>query len=437
MAESYTLYELNSMLSAAVSEAFPKNYWVTAEISELRENSSGHCYLEFIQKDELGNSVARARANIWAGTYRKLLPFFEHSTGIHLTAGIKVLVCVKVTFDPLYQYSLTVWDIDPAYTIGDMELRRNMILNRLEEEGVIDDNKELDLSPIPQRIAVISSPTAAGYGDFCHQLNNNAGGYAFYPTLFKAIMQGEQSPKSVIEALNKVYENAHLFDCVVIIRGGGASSELNCFDDYDLALNITQFPLPVIVGIGHERDITVLDYVAYKSIKTPTAVAEYLISQMAVSDEYLNELRGEIVERVKDALTQARHNISTIENKIPSVITTRIERERSRLSAQQNQLTMGINSKVSKEQVSVATKVATIKALFERVIEREKNRIAMIDSRVELLSPDAILKRGYSITVKNGYPVKSVQEIETEDNINIIFADGEAVAEIKKRENYG
>ena len=264
MPENITLYELNNMLSVAVSNAFPKQYKVAAEISELRENNSGHCYMELIEKDDMGNTVAKARANIWAATYRKLRPFFEHSTGISLTAGIKVLVTVKVGFDPLYHYSLTVWDIDPAYTVGDMAIRRTQILNRLTQEGVIDDNKSLTLSPVPQKIAVISSATAAGYGDFCDQLKNNLYHYKFYPILFKALMQGERSAESIIEALNSVYENIDKFDCVVIIRGGGATSELNCFDDYNLALNVSQFPLPVIVGIGHERDTTVLDFVAYK-----------------------------------------------------------------------------------------------------------------------------------------------------------------------------
>ncbi|MBO5720324.1 MAG: exodeoxyribonuclease VII large subunit, partial [Bacteroidales bacterium] len=315
MAENITLYELNNMLSIVVGNAFQKQYKVAAEISELRVNSSGHCYMELVEKDDQGNTVAKARANIWANTYRKLRPFFEYSTGIQLKAGIKILVTVKVSFDPLYHYSLTVWDIDPAYTIGDMAMRRAQILNRLSEEGVIDDNKSLTLSAIPQKIAVISSATAAGFGDFCNQIENNSQGYVFYPILFKALMQGEQSAESIIAALNRIYDNANMFDCVVIIRGGGATSELNCFDDYELALNITQFPLPVIVGIGHERDTTVLDYVAYKSVKTPTAVAEFLISSIASSDGYINELSGEIRDRIKNLLNDAKLKLSTIENK--------------------------------------------------------------------------------------------------------------------------
>lgn len=432
MPENITLYELNNMLSVAVNNAFPKQYKVAAEISELRENNSGHCYMELIEKDDMGNTVAKARANIWAATYRKLRPFFEYSTGISLTAGIKVLVTVKVGFDPIYHYSLTVWDIDPAYTVGDMAIRRTQILNRLSEEGVIDDNKSLTLSPVPQKIAVISSATAAGYGDFCDQLKNNSYQYKFYPVLFKALMQGERSADSVIEALNRVYENIDKFDCVVIIRGGGATSELNCFDDYNLALNITQFPLPVIVGIGHERDTTVLDFVAYKSVKTPTAVAEYLISTLAESDAYLNELSGEIIERIKNLLSENQLALSLIESKIPSLITSKVEREQNRLSQLQSRVMMEIQSQVTKEQIRVATLGTALKNQIERSIERQLNRVANLETNISLLSPNKILERGYSIAVKDGFLIKSVSEINRGDSLKLIFADGEAETEVKK-----
>ncbi|MBR4119481.1 MAG: exodeoxyribonuclease VII large subunit [Bacteroidales bacterium] len=433
MPENITLYELNNMLSVAVSNAFPKQYKVAAEISELRENSSGHCYIELIEKDDMGNTVAKARANIWAATYRKLRPFFEHSTGISLTAGIKVLVTVKVGFDPLYHYSLTVWDIDPAYTVGDMAIRRTQILNRLSEEGIIDDNKSLALSPVPQKIAVISSATAAGYGDFCDQLRNNSYQYKFYPVLFKALMQGERSAESVIEALNRVYENIDKFDCVVIIRGGGATSELNCFDDYNLAMNITQFPLPVIVGIGHERDTTVLDYVAYKSVKTPTAVAEYLISTLAESESYLNELSGEIVERIKGLLSESLLTLSLIENKMPSLITNKVEREQNRLSQLQSRVMVGVQSQVATEQIKIATLGTSLKSQLQRTIEKELNRVSNLETNITLLSPDKILERGYSIAVKDGFPVKSVSEVSEGDTLKLIFADGEAETEVTKR----
>ena len=435
MAENITLYELNNMLSIVVGNAFQKQYKVAAEISELRVNSSGHCYMELVEKDDQGNTVAKARANIWAATFRKLQPFFEYSTGITLKAGIKILITVKVSFDPLYHYSLTVWDIDPAYTIGDMAMRRTQILNRLSEEGVIDDNKSLLLTSLPQRIAVISSATAAGYGDFCDQLKKNAKGYVFYPVLFKALMQGEQAAESIIGAMNRVYSNMELFDCVVIIRGGGATSDLNCFDDYNLALNITQFPLPVIVGIGHERDITVLDYVAHKSIKTPTAVAEFLISQIANCDEYLNELNGEIADRIKDILSDEKLTLSALESQLPSLVINKIEKERNSLSLLQSRLLLNIRERVGNEKVRLASTYTSIKEKFERTIERETNRISNIENKIELLSPDRILKRGYSISIKDGYAIKSASELKEGDNIKVIFADGEAESEVKKVKN--
>lgn len=435
MAENITLYELNNMLSIVVGNAFQKQYKVAAEISELRVNGSGHCYIELIEKDEQGNTVAKARANIWAATFRKLQPFFEYSTGISLKAGIKVLLTVKVSFDPLYHYSLTVWDIDPAYTIGDMAMRRTQILNRLAEEGVIDDNKSLTLPPVPKRIAVISSATAAGYGDFCDQLKKNVKGYVFYPVLFKALMQGEQTSESIINAMNRIYDNMELFDCVVIIRGGGATSDLNCFDDYNLALNIAQFPLPVIVGIGHERDITVLDYVAYKSIKTPTAVAEFLISQIAASDDYLNELSGEIADRIKDILGEEKLSLASIENQLPSLVINKIERERNSLEQLQSRVLLNIRERVGREQIKLATVHISLIDKFERAIERESNRVANIEKSIELLSPDRILKRGYSISVKDGFPVKSVTELKEGDNIKVVFADGEAETEVKNLKN--
>lgn len=436
MAEHVTLYELNNLLSVAVNNAFPRQFKVAGEISELRENNSGHCYLELIEKDSSGNIVAKARANIWAATYRKLRPFFEYSTGISLRAGIKVLLSVKVNFDPLYHYSLTVWDIDPAYSVGDMALHRTQILNRLREEGVIDDNKSLILPATPQRIAVISSATAAGYGDFCDQLKNNTSHFVFYPVLFKALMQGESAADSVVDALNRIYQNIDLFDCVVIIRGGGATSELNCFDDYNLAFNITQFPIPVIVGIGHERDTTVLDYVAYQSVKTPTAVAEFLISTLAEAYSIIDELSGEISERIKNLLSEERLKLSTIERVLPSLVINKVERERNTISQLQSRVISAIQSRVNKEQLWMATTSSSLKNAFGRVVEREENRVSTLETKIELLSPDTILKRGYSISVKDGVVIKGISDIKESDNIKVIFADGEAEAEVKNINRY-
>ena len=280
--QEFSLLELNNRVKGAVLNAFPETCWVRAEMSDVRTNAaSGHCYLEFIEKSAItGQLVAKARGSIWAKTFRMLKPYFEMETGQMFASGLKVLVKVSVEFHELYGYSLTVLDIDPAYTLGDMIRKRMEIIRQLKEEGVFTLNKELPFPTLPKRVAVITSPTAAGYEDFLNQLANNKEGYPFYTKLFPALMQGERTEESVIAALDGVYRHADCFDVVVIIRGGGATSDLNSFDSYLLAANCAQFPLPIITGIGHERDDTILDMVAHTRMKTPTAVAEFLIGQM-------------------------------------------------------------------------------------------------------------------------------------------------------------
>ena len=279
--DALSLYELNNLVRSRLEHAFPEEYWVQAELSDVRSNATGHCYLELIEKDARGNNlIARARAMIWNQVYRLLKPYFEQETGQAFVSGLKVLVKVTVGFHELYGYSLTILDIDPSYTLGDMARRRREILAKLEEEGVLTLNKELEMPLLPQRIAVISSATAAGYGDFCNQLAGNPYGYVFYPRLFPAMMQGERVEESIIGALNRIYSHAEAWDVVVIIRGGGATSDLSNFDSYLLAANCAQFPLPIITGIGHERDDTVIDAVAHTRVKTPTAAAEYLIARV-------------------------------------------------------------------------------------------------------------------------------------------------------------
>ena len=288
---TYSLLEFNAVLRSAVAGAFPDKYWISAEISELHVNAAGHCYLELIEKDSRGATVARQRAMIWAAVYRLLKPYFEQETGYRLAAGIKVLVQVSVSFHELYGMSLAICDINPTYTLGDAARKRAEILRRLTEEGVAEMNRELPVPLVPQRIAVVSSGTAAGYGDFIDQLQNNPYRYIFYPVLFPAVMQGERTEASIIDALNRIYAFADNFDCVVIIRGGGATSDLGSFDSYPLAVNVAQFPLPVIVGIGHDRDETVLDYVAAVRVKTPTAAAEWLVARAHETDLRIDALR--------------------------------------------------------------------------------------------------------------------------------------------------
>ena len=279
--ETITLQELNGRVKSTLQFEMPDAYWVQAEISGISPSGQGHCYLELVQKDTTGRTfLAKAKANVWRNTWLKLKPYFEAETGESLKVGMKVLLQVTVTFHEVYGYSLVVWDIDPTYTMGDMARRRKEILDQLAKDGVIGLNRELEIPMLPQRIAVISSATAAGYGDFCNQLASNVYGFRFYVKLFQAAMQGDDVERSVIAALDAVAARMDDFDVVIIIRGGGAVSELSCFDSYNLAYNIANFPLPVITGIGHERDDTVADVVAHTKVKTPTAAAEFIISKV-------------------------------------------------------------------------------------------------------------------------------------------------------------
>jgi len=291
---SITLSELSERIQETIKLNFDTPVWIRAEISELRENPNGHCYLEFVEKDTNTDFLlAKSKATIWSSTYRMLKPYFENSTGQMLRAGLNVLVAVTVEFHGVYGFSLNVRDIDPTFTIGEMAARRLKIIRQLEEDGIADMNKQLDFPRRPQRIAIISSPTAAGYGDFIDQLRNEVSNFAFYTRLFPAVMQGEQAENSIISALEKIFNHSELFDVVVIIRGGGATTDLACFDSYELALNCAQFPLPIIAGIGHQRDVSILDMVAHTSVKTPTAAAELLI-------EYMQQTENEVLNLIAD-----------------------------------------------------------------------------------------------------------------------------------------
>ncbi|MBQ8520993.1 MAG: exodeoxyribonuclease VII large subunit, partial [Bacteroides sp.] len=316
--QALSLYELNNLVKQSIRKNLPDTYWVQAELSDVRSNYSGHCYLEFVQKDASGNHlIAKARGTIWSNVYKMLKPYFEQETGQAFASGIKVLVRVSVEFHELYGHSLTVTDIDPTYTVGDMVRKRREILRQLEEEGVLHMNKELEMPLLPQRIAVVSSATAAGYGDFCNQLEHNPYGLVFYPKLFPAIMQGDRVEESVIGALNTIYAQLDAWDVVVIIRGGGATSDLSGFDTYDLAANCAQFPLPIITGIGHERDDTVIDAVAHTRVKTPTAAAEYLIAQMYESALTLEDYAHRIVGQVEGRMKQEKHRLARLTERIP------------------------------------------------------------------------------------------------------------------------
>src|SRR5690554_145034 len=308
--QSLSLTELNGMVRDAIQQLLLETYWLRAETSDVRRNRNGHCYLEFVEKNDVTDYIiAKARGVIWSNVFEMLSQYFEQETGQQLTAGLNVLVRVSVVFHELYGYSLNVLDIEPSFTLGEIARNRQRVISRLEQEGVLTLNKELTLPELVNRIAVISSPTAAGFEDFSHQLDKNRLGFKFYTKLFPAIMQGDRSESSIIEALEKIFIHREYFDVVAIIRGGGASADLNCFDSYLLANNIAQFPLPVISGIGHERDVTVVDVVSYTRAKTPTAVAEFLIDQLSQSATELIEFQERVVAESEDRILKEKSDL--------------------------------------------------------------------------------------------------------------------------------
>lgn len=408
--DSLSLYDLNALVRRSIEQCLPDEFWVQAELSDVRTNSTGHCYLEFVQKDPRSNNlIAKARGTIWANVFRLLKPYFEEATGQAFVSGIKVLVQVTVNFHELYGYSLTVQDIDPTYTLGDMARRRREILKQLEEEGVLTLNKELEMPRLPRRIAVISSPTAAGYDDFCHQLQNNPRGFYFYTELFPALMQGDRVEESILSALDKINARLPEFDVVVIIRGGGASSDLSGFDTYLLAAACAQFPLPIITGIGHERDDTVLDSVAHTRVKTPTAAAEYLIEIMNEAADELELLANRLHQGVRNLLSQEQRKLVTYKNRIPSAAYRRISGANIALLTAKRDIAQAVTSSLS----------------------RRRHRLELLQQRIADASPEKLLARGYSITLKDGKVVKDANELHPDDEIVTRLQRGEFTSIVK------
>ena len=399
---SISLSELTGQIQAVIRQNFSNIIWVRAEISELRENG-GHCYLELIEKEsDSDHIIAKVRANIWSGTYRMLKPYFESSTGESFRAGMTVLVSVVVEFNGLYGFSLNIRDIDPVFTIGELAARRMEIIRQLEAEGIADMNKELSFPVLPQRLAIISSETAAGYGDFCDQLNANSRNYAFYPKLFPAIMQGMQAELSIIQALEKIYDHIDLFDVVVIIRGGGATTDLSCFDSYNLALNCAQFPLPIIAGIGHQRDVSILDMVAHTSVKTPTAAAEFLISNLDEAEDMINEFAHQLSNIASNATKNEERRLEMTGLRIKQAARTGFLKETNLLS----------------------TYLFKIKNYAQNKMVHESSRLNLIQTKIETHSPKFLTERGYTITTMNGKRLTSTQEIKTCDKITTHLPDG-------------
>jgi exodeoxyribonuclease VII large subunit len=450
-----SLFELNNQVKSGMRELFPGNFWITGEISELNVNQSGHCYLELVEKKpETEQITARAKATIWAFTFRMLRPYFESVTGQRFSAGIKIMVQVSVEFHEVYGYSLNIKDIDPNFTLGDLSRKRQEIIQRLHDEGVFHLNKELNIPLVPQRIAVISSETAAGYGDFMDQLTKNRSGYQFTVHLFQAYMQGEGAEQSIINALERIFEAVDEYDLVIIIRGGGSQADLNCFNSYWLSYHITQFPLPVITGIGHERDETIADLVAHTNLKTPTAVAEFIINAVLEFDEYLNQLKNQVFSLSSDLLATWKDETGRLSRTIISLAKLRMSKEDHKIESfalmsrkslkgylqKNHQRLADVKDEVKhklqhyfqykKQHLSVNQK--NIAFLLKSSLKEEKQHLATVENTLHLLDPVHILKRGYTLTYSQGKLIKSALHLKPGDQIESKWIDGTTVSTVEK-----
>ena len=383
--KQYSLSELCAEIQEVVENDLLERYWVRAEIASL--SARGHCYMELVEKAEDNMLAAKVRTTCWSSVYSLLSAYFIQETGQALRIGMQVLVEVSVTFHSVYGLSLNVWNIDPTYTQGDLAKQRQATIRRLTEDGVMELQQSLEVPTLVRKVAVISAADAAGYGDFCDQLKNNRFGFAFELSLFSAIMQGDHAPRSIIQALNKIANEEEKWDIVVIIRGGGATTDLGCFDDYELANHCAQFPLPILSGIGHTRDMSIVDMVAHTSVKTPTAAAEWLIERVAEQVEIINQLALRLQRATQHAIVQE-------------------------------------NSKLQEYLQRISYSV-------QRLMMQEQNRLQMWAKTIELHSPERIFKMGYSLTMVNDKPMMRTENVKEGDLLKTYVQDGVVESVVK------
>ena len=399
-----TLFELNHIIRSVLESSLDEEYWVEGEFADASVGFGGHFYGEMVQKDEQGrNIVARARVTCWARNYNIISLRFQKETGEMLRRGLHVKLLVRVTFHEQYGYALNILDVDSSFTLGDMAKRRKEILAQLEQDGIINDNKDLPLPRLLRRIAVVSSAGAAGYGDFCNQLEHNDYGLFFHLQLFPAVMQGTNVEESVMTALATIADEADRWDCVVIIRGGGATGDLSDFDSYPLAAAVAQMPIPVIVGIGHERDETVLDFVAHTRVKTPTAAAAFLIDRQAQEAALLDDLYRRIQKNAEMAIQLARQRLEHVQRVLPILFAGFRQK-------QENQMELLVHR---------------LQTAVMRRIEQENHRQSLLQQRLDSLDPRTLLKRGYSITMCGGKVVRTADDVREGEVITTSLQKGE------------
>ena len=426
--DTITLQEFNNRIKRLLANPSVMNCWVVAETTDVRLIQ--HCYLQLLQKDpNTGATVAKMKAIIWNSKYGHLNARFKQVTGRDIGNDMKIMVCLSVNYTPQYGLTVVVNDINPEFTLGDMERQRQEILNRLTKEGIIGQNKTVPVPPVLQRIAIVSAAGAAGYGDFMKQLTDNKYGVCFYPCLFQASMQGVKTVPTVLEALDKVERNQHLFDCVVIIRGGGGTEELNSFDNYELARRVATFPLPVIVGIGHERDVTVLDYVAGIRVKTPTAAAEHIILQAANALAHIGDLSNQVVTIARDYIARAKEQLSYYAGNVPILAQRIIDTNTLRLQNFIQNIPLHVQRRIEGENAQLTRHKDAIKNAVAQVKMKETMRLEALGDKIELLSPRKVMARGYTLTTCEGKIMTDAAQIEAGKMVTIHFRDGKVVAD--------
>ncbi len=422
-----TLQEFNNRIKRLLADPSVMNCWVVAETTDVRINQ--HCYLQLLEKNpKTGATVAKIKAIIWGNQFRFLNARFKQVTGRDIGNDMKIMVCLSVNYSPQYGLTVVINDINPEFTLGDMERQRQEILNRLTQEGIIGQNKTVPVPPVLQRIAIVSAAGAAGYGDFMKQLTDNKYGVCFYPCLFQATMQGVKTVPTVLAALDKVEQNQHLFDCVVIIRGGGGTEELNSFDNYDLARRVATFPLPVIVGIGHERDITVLDYVAGIRVKTPTAAAEHIILQAANALAHIGDLSNQVVSIARDYIARAKEQLSYYAGNLPIMAQRIIDTNTLRLQNFIQNIPLHVQRRIEGENAQLARQKDAIKNAVAQVKMKETMRLEALGDKIELLSPRKVMARGYTLTTCEGKIMTDAAQLDAGKLVTIHFRDGKVVA---------
>jgi len=417
--EHLSLFELNKIIGDVLAKNLEPSYWIIAEIGQIQTNQKGHCYLELVEKED--NQIkAKTRATIWSYTYQNLSTWFHGITGQSLKAGMKILFNATVQYHEVYGFSLNIRDIDAQYTLGERAKKRQEIISQLQEDGIFDMNKELDLPIVPQRIAIISSETAAGFGDFMDQLNANEFGYDFNVNLFNSVMQGDQAEASIISSMHQVFEKIEDIDLVIIIRGGGATLDLDCFDSYDLGCHIAQFPIPVITGIGHERDETIVDMVAHTKMKTPTAVAEFIISGCRNFElklvEHFNNLSGQLTASLDDLSSTLDQMVFRFQR----VTQQKLFDQNIRINKISHALGSGCQKALKIHDLNLDGFNLILSKKPTQFIKNQSDLLDHLEKELSVLDPEHVLNRGYSITMVDGENVNKIHEIKKDASITTI-----------------